>query len=885
MAGRDSRNGGVPSPGGVKTRAAGFLSMSVASSAAVLGGASPLSAQGVGAATAPFAGFEPMLIVLLAVTATAVIAALVAVRRLRQANALQDDIFGAIPQPRQVVDRDGRTVFANRAFYDFFGGVDKPTPELLAVEVAGDEEARDHLDRLVSNARNGVAGYAELPVRSRGGAEGGDAESAGGSAASSAARAGEWRYVAAYPVSARPGTVLWMVDDITLRRQLEQVMREEQERFVDLLEHAPIGFYSVDAEGRFLFANQTLCDWLGLSHEDLESGAVRLYDVIAEPPPGGAPPYDPFAGASAAGGEVALKGADGVLFQASINQDLVRAEDGRVLRTRSVVRHLSRERAMAEALEHSVQRFERFFFEAPIGIALLDSGGDITETNRAFATLAGAEAEGLPGTALIRLVDEKDRDGVKALLTELGGGGEKEGQAPLEVRFGDNGDTVASMYVKSMTDLAGGTTGYIAHFIDTTERRNLEIQFSQSQKTQAVGQLAGGIAHDFNNLLTAMIGFSDLLLLRHRPGDQSFADIMQIKQNANRAANLVRQLLAFSRQQTLQPRMLDVTDILVELSHLLRRLIGENIELAMVHGRELATVKADQGQLEQVIINLAVNARDAMPGGGKLAIRTSNITVLHVRKLRTEEMPPGDYVLIEVEDNGSGIASENRDRIFDPFFSTKDVGQGTGLGLSTVYGIVKQTGGFVDLDTEVGRGTTFRIYLPQYDGAPEGAATASAADAEAKGARDLTGAETILLVEDEDAVRSFSARVLRNKGYDVHEANSGEAALQLIEEQLDSIDLLITDVVMPRMDGPSLVRQVRKERPGLKVIFISGYTEDAFRKRLGEDGGIEFLPKPFSLKQLAAKVKEVLGEEGAGAASAGSPPARAASDMDRAPRP
>ena len=880
MAGRDSRNSGARHPGGVNTRVAGLLSASLA---AVLGGASPLSAQGVGAPSPPFAGFEPVLIVLLAITAAAVIAALVAVRRLRQANTLQDDVFGAIPQPRQVVDRDGRTVFANRAFYDFFGGVDKPTPELLAAEVAGDEEARDRLDRLVSNARNGVAGNAELPVRARGGGEGATAAgTAAGTAASSADRAGEWRYVAAYPVKARPGTVLWMVDDITLRRQLEQVMREEQERFVDLLEHAPIGFYSVDGEGRFLFANQTLCDWLGLSYEDLESGAVQLHDVIAERPPEGAPPYDPFVGASGARGEVALKGADGVLFQASINQDLVRAEDGRVLRTRSVVRHLSRERAMAEALEHSVQRFERFFFEAPIGIALLDSSGGITETNRAFATLAGTEAEGLPGTALIRLVDEKDRDGVKALLAGLEGGGETEGQAPLEVHFGDGGETVASMYVKGMTDLAGGTTGYIAHFIDTTERRNLEIQFSQSQKTQAVGQLAGGIAHDFNNLLTAMIGFSDLLLLRHRPGDQSFADIMQIKQNANRAANLVRQLLAFSRQQTLQPRMLDVTDILVELSHLLRRLIGENIELEMVHGRELATVKADQGQLEQVIINLAVNARDAMSGGGKLAIRTSNVTVQHVRKLRDEEMPPGDYVLIEVEDNGTGIASENRDRIFDPFFSTKDVGQGTGLGLSTVYGIVKQSGGFVDLDTEVGRGTTFQIYLPQFAGAPQGAAVASDADAEVKGARDLTGAETILLVEDEDAVRSFSARVLRSKGYQVHEANSGEAALQLIEEQLDSIDLLITDVVMPRMDGPSLVRQVRKERPGLRVIFISGYTEDAFRKRLGEDGGIEFLPKPFSLKQLAAKVKEVLGEEGA--ANAGAPPARAASGMDRASR-
>jgi two-component system cell cycle sensor histidine kinase/response regulator CckA len=295
----------------------------------------------------------------------------------------------------------------------------------------------------------------------------------------------------------------------------------------------------------------------------------------------------------------------------------------------------------------------------------------------------------------------------------------------------------------------------------------------------------------------------------------------------------------------------------------------------------LAAVKADQGQLEQVIINLAVNARDAMSEGGKLAIRTSNVTTRHVQKLRAEEMPPGDYVLIEVEDNGSGIANENLDRIFDPFFSTKDVGQGTGLGLSTVYGIVKQTGGFVDLKTGAGRGTTFLIYLPQFDGASEGAAAAS--DTEAKVTRDLTGAETILLVEDEEAVRSFSARVLRNKGYEVLEANSGETALEVLKDRLEAVDLLITDVVMPHLDGPGLVRRVRESRPELRVIFISGYTEDSFRKRLGEDGGIEFLPKPFSLKQLAAKVKEVLGEDGAGAA--GPPPARAASGTGRVPGP
>lgn len=393
---------------------------------------------------------------------------------------------------------------------------------------------------------------------------------------------------------------------------------------------------------------------------------------------------------------------------------------------------------------------------------------------------------------------------------------------------------------------------YLLQLMDISQQKRLEQQFIQSQKMQAVGQLAGGIAHDFNNLLTAMIGFCDLLLQRYMPNDPSYLDVSQIKQNANRAANLVRQLLAFSRQQTLQPRIVHITDALAELSSLLRRLIGAKIELEVIHGRDIWPVKVDVSQFEQVIINLAVNSRDAMIEGGKLTIKTSNVSNLKSVQVGHETMPIGDFVVIEVTDTGTGIADENLEHIFEPFFSTKEVGAGTGLGLSTVYGIVKQTGGFIFVESELNKGTTFKICLPRHLGEDDTKTTTIELH---RG--DLSGSGIVLLVEDEDAVRMFSARALREKGYQVVEACNGEDALELIKKGT-KFDLLVTDVVMPQMDGPELNKKIRELVPNLKTIFISGYTEDAFRKHLGDDKNIHFLPKPFTLKDLAAKVKDVI---------------------------
>jgi two-component system cell cycle sensor histidine kinase/response regulator CckA len=492
--------------------------------------------------------------------------------------------------------------------------------------------------------------------------------------------------------------------------------------------------------------------------------------------------------------------------------------------------------------------------EAPLGVAQLDREGRVEACNAAFHAMAGGgDCLGRPLAELLRA---EDRAALAEALPRLAGG-----VGPVNLRFTGRGERAATLYGAS-GEAAGRPQSTIAYFVDMTEQRRLEMQFAQSQKMQAVGQLAGGVAHDFNNLLTAMIGFCDLLLLRHRAGDQSFADIMQIKQNGNRAASLVRQLLAFSRQQTLQPRVLAITDVLAELSHLLRRLIGANIELEMTHGRDLYPVLADPSQIEQVIINLAVNARDAMPNGGRLAIRTANITIKPGQVAphsHGDALSPGDYLRIGVADSGTGIDPVIIDRIFDPFFSTKEVGAGTGLGLATVYGIVKQTGGSIYVDSTPGAGAVFTLYLPRHTG-PE-SVEVHRREADIAGARrDLTGIGTVLLVEDEDAVRLFGARALRNKGYSVLEARSGEAALEILGQHQETIDLVITDVVMPRMDGPALVRRLRELRPQTKVIFISGYAEDEFRRRLHEESDIHFLPKPFTLKQLASKVKDVLRE-------------------------
>lgn len=752
------------------------------------------------------------------------------------------------PEAHLIVAADGRIHYANRAFCELFPGPGESPLDRIRQALCSDAESEAQFRRLRGRAAAGVPATATLSLSK-----------------TSTADTGHLK-VRIEPIEGYPKSSYWSIQDVSASHRSQAALREERNILANLIDNAPVGFYSVDDAGHFRFVNRTLAQWLGSTPSELLTSGDRLSDFLACPPAVGTPAWSPFRGRKVGPqrGEVVLKTRQGRMVPAWIGQNVVGS--GTELHTRSVVCDLTPEREWKSALR-SFERFRRCFANAPVGIALLDSTGRFEEANRAVGELFGATSQYLKGRQLIELLNAKDRDRIATKLAAAANG--PVDPEPVEVRPMRPGDKTLVLFLGRLDDPGDGALrpdagagdepgeGLTLHFIDVTEQKNLEIQFAQSQKMQAIGQLAGGVAHDFNNLLTAMIGFCDLLLLRSPPSDPSFADIMQIKQNANRAANLVRQLLAFSRQQTLQPRVLNVTDILYELRHLIERLIGEHIDLEVVHGRDLGLVKVDQGQFEQVIINLAVNARDAMPSGGTLTIRTANVHQEHQLRRGHESMPAGEYVLIEMADTGVGIPKENLARIFDPFFSTKQVGSGTGLGLSTVYGIVKQTGGFVFASSEAGQGAVFRIYLPRCE--PADAAQPARSDiGEVATVADLTGYGTIMLVEDDDPVRIFGARALRNKGYKVIEARSGEAALDLLRNAPEAINLLITDVVMPHMDGPGLVREVRETNPEMKVIFISGYTEDAFRQRLDSDIGIEFLPKPFSLKELAAKVRDVL---------------------------
>ena len=484
----------------------------------------------------------------------------------------------------------------------------------------------------------------------------------------------------------------------------------------------------------------------------------------------------------------------------------------------------------------------------PLGLALADRDGRFLFLNDAFCRAVGLPPGSkpiYPGDLVVREDKAAVADSVRRFAT---------GQAmtgDIAVRLRDQPEEPVALTIAGARGL--GDAAVLLSIKDNSEESRLKKQVAQATKMQAVGQLAGGVAHDFNNILTGILGHCDLMLMRHTPGDSDYDDIQQIRNNSNRAAGLTRQLLAFSRQQTLRPQILQLPDIVSEISNLLKRLLGETVTLTVKHGRNLGAVRADPGQLEQVVVNLAVNARDAMPRGGTLTLQTYAVSTADVRKLGSDILPIADYTALSVSDTGTGIPPELLPKIFEPFFTTKDVGKGTGLGLSTVYGIVKQSGGFIFADSKPGEGTSFVIYLPVHR--VETQAAPALAKAREKPS-ETWGSGTIMLVEDEDMVRAVAERALTRNGYTVVTAANGEEALEVMKGR-DDIALLVSDVVMPVMDGPTLVRHARDVDPKLPILFMSGYAEEQLRKTIDLDN-IAFLPKPFSVQQLAEAVRDVL---------------------------
>jgi two-component system cell cycle sensor histidine kinase/response regulator CckA len=502
-------------------------------------------------------------------------------------------------------------------------------------------------------------------------------------------------------------------------------------------------------------------------------------------------------------------------------------------------------------------QLEALLEQLPLGLAMTDRDGHFLFANPAFRRAAGVSGKMPPYPS--DLVVRQDKTALSDAVRRYGQGPASSGD--IAVRLRSEPEEPVSLGLAGVRGL--GEAAVLLSLADTTEETRLKRQVAQATKMQAVGQLAGGVAHDFNNVLTAIIGYCDLMLLRHTPGDSDYDDIQQIKANSNRAASLTRQLLAFSRQQTLQPEVIQLPDVISEISHMLKRLLGAKITLKTHHDRDLGPVRADPSQLGQVVMNLAVNARDAIQsrGGeqatGSLSFSTRRVSASDVRRTGSEIIPAGDYTALIAEDTGGGIPPENLPKIFEPFFTTKELGKGTGLGLSTVYGIVKQSGGFIFADNVLGKdgkpkGARFTIYLPVHHVTEEELRKTEREEE----TREWSGGGRILLVEDEDMVRAVAERALTRQGYTVVTASDGDEGVEAVRKNPD-FDLVVSDVVMPSMDGPAMAREIRQLAPGLPVLFMSGYAEEQLRREIDIEK-MHFIPKPFSVQQIAAKVGEVL---------------------------
>ena len=757
-----------------------------------------------------------------------------------------------------VTDDEGRVLFANRAYADLTGALkarDVRTVERVFAR-AGDADAEIY--RLNQEAARGQAGSCEIKVANNPGIAAGE-------------EARTFR-IACRPLALMPndperspdlpaaGLTAWSVEDVTK----EAVARDRDfarlRTAFDALDAAPAGFMSSVRDGTITFMNTRLARRLEIDLADIAVGSVALRDLFAGPLLTRSTLPD---GSHVA--EVSLKAGATEPLAACLYSAETEGADGPVTHTIVLPRDVEAGAALSI-------RAERLFTASPMAIASIDPDGNIIQSNAAFSR-AFKVADSVP-THLSEIAGDPEREAVDEAFAAA-----KRGETPRPIEIVAVGDEIIRIHmVAPQVETPGGHGGdlresVLLYALQVTEQRALERQMADTQKNQAIGVIAGGVAHDFNNVLTAIIGFSDLLLAKYVPADRQFHDITQIRNTAFKGASLVRQLLAYTRRQTLRPKTLSMPDVLTDLSMILRRLAGESIKVEIKHGRDLWPVRADVGALERVFVNLCVNARDAIndrmeadraagrkPGEAVIRITTRNLDAQDATKEFATEAGASDHLLIEVSDTGTGMSKDVMAKVFDPFFTTKKAGKGTGLGLSSVVGIVEQSGGVIRLDSTEGEGTTFRMLLPRH--IPTEAEQEEPKAVRKETARDLAGSATILFVEDEDSVRAFGTRTLKERGYTVHEAENGEDALEIMEDLDGAIDLIVSDVVMPEMDGPTLFRAVRETAPDLPFIFASGYAEEAFEKSLpnATEAKFGFIPKPYTLKDLASLVKDTLDE-------------------------
>ncbi len=540
---------------------------------------------------------------------------------------------------------------------------------------------------------------------------------------------------------------------------------------------------------------------------------------------------------------------DGTPVDVSLSTAPLREADGRVCGIVAVFADITERKRAEERLRESEEQYRYLFLSNPNPMWVYDLETlAFLAVNDTAVTRYGYSREEFLG---MTIKDIRPPEDVPALLENVARVTEGLDDAGIW-RHRKKDGTIISVKITSHALTFDGRRCEIVLAHDVTYEREMESQLRQAQKMEAVGRLAGGVAHDFNNLLTAISGYGDLLLERLSAHDPARREVEQIRKASERASALTRQLLAFSRRQVLQPQVLDLNAVVADMNSMLRRLIGEDIDLVVIPAAGLWRVRADRGQVEQVIVNLAVNARDAMPGGGRLTLETSNAQLDEPAAAGRLSLPAGSYAVLTVSDTGEGMTGETLSHLFEPFFTTKESGKGTGLGLATVYGIVAQSGGAIDVASAQGRGTAFRVYLPRVD------ADVDLPAPEARGTESWRGTETILLVEDEDGVRTLVLEILRRKGYAVLTARNGGEALLVCERQPGTIELMLTDVVMPGMGGKDLARRLAPLRPGMKTLYMSGYTDAAVSRSGVLEPGTRFLQKPFTADDLARKVREAL---------------------------